>query len=142
MAARGQLVGKSTLDDLWVRHFADRCKCRRRYQARRWLDLVLVGFPGLTAIKYADEPDTVISSSLISANVPFCERSRRNGGARAHSFAAGWRRFLPASTSQSTQSARAPPAPLDALTSARGKFIERAPLVFSETIRRGIDKPV
>ncbi|MGH6868630.1 MAG: 16S rRNA (guanine(527)-N(7))-methyltransferase RsmG, partial [Methylocella sp.] len=50
------LVGTSTLDDLWVRHFADSLQVSEALPAaRRWLDLGSgAGFPGLvTAIKYA-----------------------------------------------------------------------------------------
>ena len=54
------LVGRSTLDDLWVRHFADSLQVSEAVpDARRWLDLGSgAGFPGLvTAIKYADDPE-------------------------------------------------------------------------------------
>jgi 16S rRNA (guanine527-N7)-methyltransferase len=54
------LVGKSSLDDLWVRHFADSLQVSEAVpEARRWLDLGSgAGFPGLvTAIKYADDPE-------------------------------------------------------------------------------------
>lgn len=53
------LVGNSTLADLWVRHFADSLQVSAAVpEARRWLDLGSgAGFPGLvTAIKYASEP--------------------------------------------------------------------------------------
>jgi 16S rRNA (guanine527-N7)-methyltransferase len=54
------LVGKSSLDDLWVRHFADSLQVSEAVpEARRWLDLGSgAGFPGLvTAIKYGEAPD-------------------------------------------------------------------------------------
>jgi 16S rRNA (guanine527-N7)-methyltransferase len=54
------LVGQSSLDDLWLRHFADSLQVSGAVpEARRWLDLGSgAGFPGLvTAIKYADDPE-------------------------------------------------------------------------------------
>jgi 16S rRNA (guanine527-N7)-methyltransferase len=54
------LVGKSSLDDLWVRHFADSLQVSEAVpEARRWLDLGSgAGFPGLvTAIRCADDPE-------------------------------------------------------------------------------------
>ena len=57
------LVGKSSLDDLWVRHFADSLQVAEAVpKARRWLDLGSgAGFPGLvTAIKYAAEPGALV----------------------------------------------------------------------------------
>jgi 16S rRNA (guanine527-N7)-methyltransferase len=65
------LVGKSTLDDLWIRHFADSLQVSEAApDARRWLDLGSgAGFPGLvTAIKYAQDP---------SAKVHLIEADRR-----------------------------------------------------------------
>ena len=65
------LVGKSSLDDLWVRHFADSLQVSQAVpEARRWLDLGSgAGFPGLvTAIKFADDPE---------ARVHLVESSRR-----------------------------------------------------------------
>lgn len=53
------LVGRATLDDLWIRHFADSLQVPGAVpQARLWLDLGSgAGFPGLvTAILYADDP--------------------------------------------------------------------------------------
>jgi len=53
------LVGKTTLDDIWVRHFADSLQVSQAVpEARRWLDLGSgAGFPGLvTAITFAGEP--------------------------------------------------------------------------------------
>jgi 16S rRNA (guanine527-N7)-methyltransferase len=67
------LVGKSTLLDLWVRHFADSLQVSHAVpEARRWLDLGSgAGFPGLvTAIKYAGEPGTKIH--LIEADQRKC----------------------------------------------------------------------
>jgi 16S rRNA (guanine527-N7)-methyltransferase len=67
------LVSKSTLDDLWVRHFADSLQVSKAVpEARRWLDLGSgAGFPGLvTAIKFAGEPDAKIH--LIEADQRKC----------------------------------------------------------------------
>jgi 16S rRNA (guanine527-N7)-methyltransferase len=67
------LVGKSTLDDLWVRHFADSLQVSKAApEARRWLDFGSgAGFPGLvTAIKYAGDPDAQIH--LIEADQRKC----------------------------------------------------------------------
>jgi 16S rRNA (guanine527-N7)-methyltransferase len=67
------LVGKSTLDDLWVRHFADSLQVSAAVpEARRWLDLGSgAGFPGLvTAIKYADEPRALVH--LVEADKRKC----------------------------------------------------------------------
>ncbi len=53
------LVGDSTLPDVWIRHFADSLQISEAApEARRWLDLGSGGgFPGLvTAIRYADDP--------------------------------------------------------------------------------------
>lgn len=54
------LVSRSALDELWVRHIADSLQVADAVpQARRWLDLGSgAGFPGLvTAIKLAGDPD-------------------------------------------------------------------------------------
>jgi 16S rRNA (guanine527-N7)-methyltransferase len=67
------LVGKSSLDDLWVRHFADSLQVSDAVpEARRWLDLGSgAGFPGLvTAIKYAGEPGALVH--LVEANQRKC----------------------------------------------------------------------
>ena len=57
------LVGGSTLGDIWVRHFADLLQVSMAApNARRWLDLGSGGgFPGLvTAIRYADDPNASV----------------------------------------------------------------------------------
>jgi 16S rRNA (guanine527-N7)-methyltransferase len=67
------LVGKSTLDDIWVRHFADSLQVSQAVpEARRWLDLGSgAGFPGLvTAITFADEPGARVH--LIEADQRKC----------------------------------------------------------------------
>jgi len=67
------LVGKSTLDDIWVRHFADSLQVSQAVpEARRWLDLGSgAGFPGLvTAITFAGEPGARVH--LIEADQRKC----------------------------------------------------------------------
>ncbi len=67
------LVGKSTLDDIWVRHFADSLQVSQAVpEARRWLDLGSgAGFPGLvTAITFTGEPDARVY--LIEADQRKC----------------------------------------------------------------------
>jgi 16S rRNA (guanine527-N7)-methyltransferase len=67
------LVGKSTLHGIWVRHFADSLQVSQAVpEARRWLDLGSgAGFPGLvTAITFADEPGTRVH--LIEADQRKC----------------------------------------------------------------------
>jgi 16S rRNA (guanine527-N7)-methyltransferase len=57
------LVGNSTLGDLWVRHFADSLQVSAAVpEARRWLDLGSgAGFPGLViAIKHADDLGAIV----------------------------------------------------------------------------------
>jgi 16S rRNA (guanine527-N7)-methyltransferase len=57
------LVGNSTLDDLWVRHIADSLQLAEAVpEARKWLDLGSgAGLPGLViAIKLADEPGALV----------------------------------------------------------------------------------
>jgi len=67
------LVGHSTLDDLWVRHFADSLQIASSVpEARVWLDLGSgAGFPGLvTAINYADESGARVH--LVESNQRKC----------------------------------------------------------------------
>ena len=67
------LVGKSSFDDLWIRHFADSLQVSQAVpEAQRWLDLGSgAGFPGLvTAIKYAGEPRALVH--LVEANRRKC----------------------------------------------------------------------
>jgi 16S rRNA (guanine527-N7)-methyltransferase len=81
------LVGPGTIDDLWVRHFADSLQVSDAApQARRWVDLGSgAGFPGLvTAIRYAGEPAAEVH--LIEADQRKCAFLRdvsRETGARA-----------------------------------------------------------
>jgi 16S rRNA (guanine527-N7)-methyltransferase len=67
------LIGKSSLDDLWVRHVADSLQVSDAVpEARHWLDLGSgAGFPGLvTAIKYAQDPSALVH--LIEADRRKC----------------------------------------------------------------------
>ena len=67
------LIGDSTVDDLWVRHFADSLQVAEAVpQARNWIDLGSgAGFPGLvTAIKYAAEPGPRVH--LVESNCRKC----------------------------------------------------------------------
>jgi 16S rRNA (guanine527-N7)-methyltransferase len=81
------LVGESTLDDLWVRHFADSLQVAEAVpEARKWLDLGSgAGFPGLvTAIKYAGEPGAGVH--LVESNrrkCAFLQAAARATGAPA-----------------------------------------------------------
>jgi 16S rRNA (guanine527-N7)-methyltransferase len=81
------LVGDSTLDDIWVRHFADSLQVAEAVpEARKWLDLGSgAGFPGLvTAIKYAGEPDARVH--LVESNrrkCAFLREAARAAGAPA-----------------------------------------------------------
>jgi 16S rRNA (guanine527-N7)-methyltransferase len=67
------LVGDSTLGDLWVRHFADSLQVAEAVPfARRWLDLGSgAGFPGLVAaVKLAGEPGAAVH--LVESNRRKC----------------------------------------------------------------------
>jgi 16S rRNA (guanine527-N7)-methyltransferase len=78
------LVGTATLDELWIRHFADSLQVADAVPgARRWLDLGSgAGFPGLvTAIKLAQKPGAVVR--LVESNRRKCaflrEAARETG---------------------------------------------------------------
>jgi len=78
------LVGGSTLEDVWTRHFADCLQVSQAApDARQWLDLGSgAGFPGLvTAIRYADDPSAKVH--LIESDQRKCafmrEVSRETG---------------------------------------------------------------
>ena len=67
------LIGDSTVDQLWIRHFADSLQVSEAVpEARNWLDLGSgAGFPGLViAIKYAAEPGARVH--LIESNRRKC----------------------------------------------------------------------
>ncbi|MGH6839738.1 MAG: 16S rRNA (guanine(527)-N(7))-methyltransferase RsmG [Methylocella sp.] len=121
------LVGKSTLDDLWVRHFADSLQVSEAVpEARRWLDLGSgAGFPGLvTAIKYADDPEAIVH--LVESNRRKCAFLRtviREASAPAIVHCGRLEKVLPALDEQfEAVSARAL-APLETLLGYAEKFI-------------------
>jgi 16S rRNA (guanine527-N7)-methyltransferase len=123
------LVGKSTLDDLWVRHFADSLQVSQAVpEARRWLDLGSgAGFPGLvTAIKYADEPDTRVH--FIESDQRKCAFLRtvaRETAAPALIHCGRLEQILPALDEPIDAVGARALAPLDALLGYSEKFIER-----------------
>ena len=132
-----KLVGKSTLNDLWVRHFADSLQVSCAVPgARRWLDLGSgAGFPGLvTAIKYADEPGAVVH--LVEADrrkCAFLQHVIRETSAPAIVHCGRLEKVLPAlDQTIDAVSARAL-APLETLLGYAEKFIgEGAVGVFSK----------
>ncbi len=122
------LVGKTSLDDLWVRHFADSLQVSHAVpSARRWLDLGSgAGFPGLvTAINYADEPGTLVH--LVEANqrkCAFLQTVARETAAPAIIHCGRLENVLPGLDEKiEAVSARAL-APLDALLRYAEKFID------------------
>jgi 16S rRNA (guanine527-N7)-methyltransferase len=131
------LVGKSTLDDLWGRHFADSFQVSEAVpEARRWLDLGSgAGFPGLvTAIKYADDPEARVH--LVEADgrkCAFLQTVVRETSAPAIVHCGRLENVLPALDEQiEAVSARAL-APLDALLRYAEKFVDKgAAGVFSK----------
>jgi 16S rRNA (guanine527-N7)-methyltransferase len=131
------LVGKASLDDLWVRHFADSLQVSQAVpEARRWLDLGSgAGFPGLvTAIKYADEPGALVH--LVEANqrkCAFMQNVIRETSAPAIVHCGRLEKILPGLDEQiEAVSARAL-APLEALLRYAEKFIDQgAAGVFSK----------
>ena len=131
------LVGKSTLDDIWIRHFADCLQVSKAVpEARRWLDLGSgAGFPGLvTAIKYAGEPATKVH--LIESNQRKCAFLRtiaRETSVPALVHCGRLEEILPTLDEPiDAVSARAL-APLEALLVFAEKFIEKGAVgVFSK----------
>ncbi len=131
------LIGKSTLDDLWVRHFADLLQIAAAVpEARRWLDLGSgAGFPGLvTAIRYAGEPDARVH--LIESDQRKCAFLRtvaRETAAPAIIHCGRIETIAPALEEPiDAVSARAL-APLETLLAYAGQFIEKgATGVFSK----------
>jgi 16S rRNA (guanine527-N7)-methyltransferase len=131
------LVGKSSLDDLWVRHFADSLQVSRAVpEARRWLDLGSgAGFPGLvTAIKYAGESRALVH--LIEANrrkCAFLQNVISETSAPAVVHCGRLEKVLPVlEESIDAVSARAI-APLEALLRYAEKFIDQGAVgVFSK----------
>ena len=131
------LVGKSSLDDLWVRHFSDSLQVPEAVpEARRWIDLGSgAGFPGLvTAIKYADEPGTLVH--LVEADRRKCAFLRnviRETSAPAIVHCGRLEKILAALEEQiDAVSARAL-APLEALLGYAEKLIDQGAVgVFSK----------
>ncbi|HEX3494368.1 MAG TPA: 16S rRNA (guanine(527)-N(7))-methyltransferase RsmG, partial [Methylocella sp.] len=131
------LVGKSSLDDLWIRHFADSLQVSEAVpEARRWLDLGSgAGFPGLvTAIKFADEPGALVH--LVEANqrkCAFLQTVIRETLAPAIVHCGRLEKILPGFDEQiDAVSARAL-APLETLLGYTEKFIDQGAVgVFSK----------
>lgn len=131
------LVGYKSMEDLWVRHFADSLQVSDAVpEARLWLDLGSGGgFPGLvTAIRYADDPRAEVH--LIESDQRKCAFLRevsRATGARAIIHCARIESILPAFDRPiDAVSARAL-APLPVLLAYAGKFVEKgAAAVFSK----------
>jgi 16S rRNA (guanine527-N7)-methyltransferase len=131
------LVGAASLDDLWVRHFADSLQVSEALpEARRWIDLGSgAGFPGLvTAIRYADDAQARIH--LIESDQRKCAFLRevsRETGARAIIHCDRIEKILPEfHESIEAVSARAL-APLPTLLAYAEKFIEAGAVgVFSK----------
>jgi 16S rRNA (guanine527-N7)-methyltransferase len=131
------LVGKSSLDDLWVRHIADSLQVAEAVpEARRWLDLGSgAGFPGLvTAIKYAGEPGALVD--LVEADQRKCAFLRnvvRETSAPAIVHCGRLEKILPGLDEKiDAVSARAL-APLEALLGYAEKFLDEGAVgVFSK----------
>ncbi|PNE11790.1 MAG: 16S rRNA (guanine(527)-N(7))-methyltransferase RsmG [Beijerinckiaceae bacterium] len=131
------LVGKSSLDDLWVRHFADSLQVSEAVpEARRWLDLGSgAGFPGLvTAIKYADDPEARVH--LVEADrrkCAFLQTVMRETSAPAIVHCGRLENVLPVLDEQIDAVSARGLAPLDALLGYAEKFIDQgAAGVFSK----------
>jgi 16S rRNA (guanine527-N7)-methyltransferase len=131
------LVGESSLDDLWIRHFADSLQVSQAVpEARRWLDLGSgAGFPGLvTAIKYAGEPGALVH--LVEADqrkCAFLQNVIRETSAPAIVHCGRLEKVLPAFDEKiDAVSARAL-APLETLLGYAEKFIDQGAVgVFSK----------
>ncbi len=131
------LVGKSTLDDIWVRHFADSLQVSQAVpEARRWLDLGSgAGFPGLvTAITFADEPSTRVH--LIEADqrkCAFLQTVARETGAPAIIHCGRIETILPVLLEPIDAISARALAPLENLILYAEKYIEKgATCVFSK----------
>jgi len=131
------LVGKSSLDDLWVRHFADSLQVSEAVpEARRWLDLGSgAGFPGLvTAIRCADDPEARVH--LVEADrrkSAFLQTVIRETAVPAIVHCDRLEKILPAFEEKiDAVSARAL-APLETLLGYAEKFIDKGAVgVFSK----------
>jgi 16S rRNA (guanine527-N7)-methyltransferase len=122
------LAGKSSLDDLWVRHFADSLQVSDAVpEARRWLDLGSgAGFPGLvTAIKYAGEPGAQVH--LVESGrrkCAFLQNIIRETSAPAIVHCGRLEKILPALDEQIDAVSARGLAPLAALLGYAEKFID------------------
>jgi len=131
------LVGTSSLDDLWVRHFADSLQVSGAVpEARRWLDLGSgAGFPGLvTAIKYAGEPGARVH--LVESGrrkCAFLQNVIRETAAPAIVHRGRLEKILPALDEQIDGVSARALAPLEALLHHAEKFIDQGAVgVFSK----------
>ena len=118
------LVGKSTLDDLWVRHFADSLQVSQAVpEARRWLDLGSgAGFPGLVTAIESDQ-----------RKCAFLRTVARETAAPALIHCGRVEEILPALDKPIDAVGARALAPLDALLGYAEKFIERGAVgVFSK----------
>ncbi|MEJ0092350.1 MAG: 16S rRNA (guanine(527)-N(7))-methyltransferase RsmG [Methylocella sp.] len=131
------LVGEGSLEEVWIRHFADSLQVSDAVpQARCWLDLGSGGgFPGIvTAIRYADNPNARVH--LIESDQRKCAFLRevsRETGAPTVIHCARIETVVPTlDAAIEAVSARAL-APLDALLGYAHKFIENGAVgVFSK----------
>jgi 16S rRNA (guanine527-N7)-methyltransferase len=118
------LVGKSSLDDLWIRHFADSLQVAEAVpEARRWLDLGSgAGFPALVHLVEADRRKCAFLQNVI-----------RETAAPAIVRCGRLEKVLPGFGEQfDAVSARAL-APLEALLGYAEKFIDQGAVgVFSK----------
>jgi 16S rRNA (guanine527-N7)-methyltransferase len=131
------LVGQSTLADLWVRHFADSLQVAAAVpEARRWLDFGSgAGFPGLvTAIKVAGEADARVH--LIESDrgkCAFLQTVIRETSAPAIIHCGRLEAILPEFNEPIDAISARALAPLEALLRFGEKFIEKGAVgVFSK----------
>ncbi len=131
------LVGPTTHDAIWIRHFADSIQVSDAApEARRWLDLGSgAGFPGLvTAIRYADDPTATVH--LIESDQRKCAflgGVSRETGARAIIHCGRIEAILPELDAPIEAISARALAPLPVLLDYAGKLIENgATGVFSK----------
>jgi 16S rRNA (guanine527-N7)-methyltransferase len=131
------LVGAATLDEFWIRHFADSLQVSDALPgARRWIDLGSgAGFPGLvTAIKYAEDANARIH--LIESDQRKCAFLRevsRQTGARAIIHCDRIEKILPEFHEPIEAISARALAPLETLLGYAGKFIDAGAVgVFSK----------
>lgn len=131
------LIGPTTLDSVWIRHFADSIQVSDAAPgARCWLDLGSgAGFPGLvTAIRYADDPRAAVH--LIESDQRKCAFLRgvsRETGAPAIIHCGRIETILPELDAPIEAISARALAPLPILLDYAGKLIEKgATGVFSK----------